>query len=51
MIQRPRSRALRDHQCVAAALALRVKLTFIGSLERAITNTGLFLPVIQLPVS
>jgi hypothetical protein len=44
-------RALRDHQCVAAAVALRVNLTFMGSLERAITNTGLFLPVVQLPVS
>jgi hypothetical protein len=43
--------ALRDHQCVAAAVALRVNLTFMGSLERAITNTGLFLPVVQLPVS
>jgi len=48
---RPRSRAVRDHQCVAAAAALRVNLTFMGSLERAITNTGLFLPVVQLPVS
>ena len=42
---------VRDHQCVAAAVALRVNLTFMGSLERAIANTGLFLPVVQLPVS
>ena len=45
------SLALSDHQCVAAAVALRVNLTCMGSLERAITNTGLFLPVVQLPVS
>jgi hypothetical protein len=48
---RPRSRAVRDHQCVAAAVARRVNLIFMGSLERVITNTGLFLPVVQLPVS
>src|SRR6202020_1523672 len=39
-----------DTHGVAAAAALRVNLTFMGSLERAIANTGLFLPVVQLPV-